>query len=324
MVVASGRSHIPRQSDQVHPVQCHRSRPGLKGQNVVPFHQGHVHCDSLGCRKLKCPPGCGVSDRNGSTTVDCQHLGGGGPRIGVSDGGFIVPSREGIDIKDNLTIGGGDSGHVISIGSGPRLGNRYISEMGVLGLEGLMSSQVRLGDLAPAIVVEDDLPYLEVRIPAMVRVVIMVGEITPAAVLEGFPATRTDVLGVGREKLGAATTHQGRSRLIGVSPRDGAGPAHPGVVSAVDALTAGIPGREKVIVPSMLQDRRSLNCAAATGSEGIHGLVGGQLFAGGGVDGDHLDARPKGPESQPDIAAWVDDHIGVDAVVIVSGTALDY
>jgi len=59
------------------------------------------------------------------------------------------------------------------------------------------------------------------------------------------------------------------------------------------------------------------------GGEGIHSLVVGQLFSGRGIDGDHLDTRPKGPKSQPDIAGRVDKHIGINTVVVVSRTALD-
>jgi len=124
-------------------------------------------------------------------------LGGGSPRVGVLDGGFIVTHREGVDIKNNLAAGGGDAGHVITVGSGRRLGDRHVGQMGVFGLEGLVPSQVRLGDLAPAVVVENDLPNLEIGVSAMVGVVIVVGEITAAAVLEGFPAARADVLRVG-------------------------------------------------------------------------------------------------------------------------------
>lgn len=197
MVITPRRRHVPRQADQVHPVQGHGPRPRLKGQNVVAFHERHIHRDGLGRRKLECSPGRGVGDRDKSTAVDPQHLGGGRPRVGVADGGLIIPRRKGVDIKNDLAAGGGDIGHVIAVGGRRRLGNRHVGEVGVLGFEGLVPSQVRLGDLAPAIVVENDLPHLQIGVPAMVGVVIMVGEITAPAILESFPSARADVLGVG-------------------------------------------------------------------------------------------------------------------------------
>ena len=195
--------------------------------------------------------------------------------------------------------------------------------MGVLGLEGLMPTEVRLGDITPTIIVKNDFPNLEIGVPGVIGIVIMVGEIASAPVLESLAPAGTDILGVRRQKFCPAAVHQGCSRLIRVRPGHAGGPSYPGVVGAVDSLATGVPRRKKVIVPAMLQKGRPLNGAATPGSEGIDCRIGGQLFSRGRVDRDHLDPRPKGPEKHPNIVVGINHHVGVNTVVIIGGTALD-
>ena len=192
----------------------------------------------------------------------------------------------------------------------------------MLRLKRLMSSQIRLRDLAPTVVVEDDLACLQIGVPVVVRVVIMMGEIPTPSVLEGVPTARPDVLGVGRKKLRPPTAHQGRTRLIHVGPGDAERTAHARVVGTADAFTAGIPRGEQIVISPMLDQRRPLDGASPARGEGIDRGIRGELLAGVGVNGDHLDAGPEGSESQPRVPVRVHEQVRVDAVVIVRGTAL--
>ena len=73
----------------------------------------------------------------------------------------------------------------------------------------------------------------------------------------------------------------------------------------------------------MLDHGGTLNGSPAPGGERIYFRITGQLLAGSGIDGNHLDPVPKGAEKHPNVAVQVYVTGRIDGVVIIGGRGLE-
>ena len=115
------------------------------------------------------------------------------PAIGIEDPKLISLRSQGVEMEDHTTGGAINAVDVFAVGGAGPLGKIDPAQLGVLGFQCVVVTHIWLGQMRPALVIPDDLPIVEVRIPVLIRVVVMVAVKIPAAIMNGRPAPGTDI-----------------------------------------------------------------------------------------------------------------------------------
>ena len=187
----------------------------------------------------------------------------------------------------------------------------------------LVFSHIRLGQNGPTLRVPDYFPDMHPRRPVLIPVVIVVSVKIPSSILKYGASARPEISSVTGKNQRSTPIGKLSSGLVDISPGDIGRASLPGVVGACGALTAGVPGSEKMVIASVENHGGSLDSGASAISKGVKRHIGSQAFSRSRIDRDHFDSRPPGPERQPEIPALVRDKVGIDGVVVIGRAGLD-